>query len=293
MIRAVKAFNSLFEKSLDPKSLAKHRMNVERAGRLVVSKRKISIRSFMAGNIRCEAIRAKDNYNPKYAILYAHGGAYNSGGLNYSRVLASKMAIATGMTVFTFDYRLAPENPYPAAFDDGMEVWRFVTKGKYKPDRLFLAGDSAGGNLALCMAQRLRDDDQKMPKGIILFSPWTDMTLTSNSYDEKESVDPVLTKKFVKEAADAYIAGSGNAGETRFSPVYGSFEGFPPTLIMAGENEILLDDSRNLKENIIRDGGRVTMDIAKDGWHVYQLAPLPISRQAMVRVAEFVDEFVI
>lgn len=289
MFKAVKAFNSLFEKSLDPKALEKHRKNVERAGKLVTSRKKIDVKRFKIGDICCEMVRPQEGYDHKTVILYAHGGGYISGGLNYSRVLASKMAIATGHAVFTFEYRLAPEHPYPAAFNDGMAVWEFLTKSRFKPDRIILAGDSAGGNLALVMAQKIRQKEQAVPKGLILFSPWTDMTLTNDSYEEKAVLDPILTKKFVTEAADAYIAGHGEAEEPQFSPINGSFEDFPPTLIMVGENEILLDDSIKLREKIISEGGRAELDIEPDGWHVYQLTPLPISKKAMNKVAEFVS----
>ena len=292
LMKAVKASNSLFEKSLDPKVLEKHRKKVERAGKLVTSRKKITIKRFKIGDIRCEMIRPKDKYDRKTTVLYAHGGAYISGGLCYSRVLASKMAVAMGCTVFTFEYRLAPENPYPAAFDDGMAVWKFLTKSRFKPERVMIAGDSAGGNLALVITQKLKQNGEAMPGGLVLFSPWTDMTLSGGSYEEKESVDPIFTKQFVKEAADAYIALPGEAADPKFSPVFGSFEGFPPTLIMVGNNEILLDDSIKLQENMIRDGVRAELDIEKDGWHVYQLAPLPIAKKAIKRAAEFVSNVI-
>lgn len=139
MMKALRAVNSLSGKSADDADLKSHRKTLERSGRLAAPKGNVTIKRFKVGNIPCELIKPDFAHNPQYAIIYAYGGGYISGGLYFARILAAKMAIATGFTTFSFDYRLAPENPYPAALDDGMAIWDFLTKGKYAPDHVLLA----------------------------------------------------------------------------------------------------------------------------------------------------------
>jgi acetyl esterase/lipase len=227
-------------------------------------------------------------HNPQYAILYAHGGGYISGGLFFARILAAKMAIATGFTTYSFEYRLAPENPYPAALDDGMAVWEYLTKNRYTPEQIILAGDSAGGNLVLCMTQRIMAEGKQKPAQLLLFSPWTDMTGTSESYETNQDIDPILTKEFVMNSANAYM-GVNDPTDPVFSPLYGSFKDFPPVYIMAGRNGILLDDSVKLKEKIDSSGGKAELDIEEKGWHVYQQMPGSMAKKAMKRLAEHVS----
>ncbi|MCR5686091.1 MAG: alpha/beta hydrolase [Lachnospiraceae bacterium] len=288
----MKAVNSISGRSVNEADLKNHRKAVERAGSLTAPKANVKISSFNVGDIRCEAIRPVYAHNPRYAILYAHGGGYISGGLGYARVLAAKMAIATGFTTYSYEYRLAPEHPYPAALDDSMEFWTYLTREMYQPDHILAAGDSAGGNLVLCLVQRLLESGFPIPKALLLFSPWTDMTGTADSYENNKELDPILTRQYVTDASKAYIAGAGDPGEARFSPLFGDLKCLPPSLIMAGRNEILLDDSIRLHEGIIDAGGRSILDIEENGWHVYQQMPVPIAKRAMIRLAEYVSGLV-
>ena len=166
--------NFISGKNMTPEELKKHRTLAEWAGRLAAPKGDITVNRFKVGKIRCEAVKSDFAHNPDYVILYAHGGGYVSGGPDYARILAGKLAMATGFTTYSFAYRLAPEHPYPAALDDGMAVWKSLIENKYEADHILLAGDSAGGNLALCMVQRLISESKPLPKEILLFSPWTD-----------------------------------------------------------------------------------------------------------------------
>ncbi|MCR4842443.1 MAG: alpha/beta hydrolase, partial [Eubacterium sp.] len=224
-----------------------------------------------------------------YIILYAHGGGYTSGGLNYARILAAKMAISTGYDVISFEYRLAPENKYPAQLNDAMDVWdRIVSRG-YSPREVLIAGDSAGGNLALCLTQRLIRQ-RVSPRALILFSPWANMEAASATYDMYDGLDPILSRTFVERCAEAYMPEGADSSSPEYSPLHGSFRRFPPTLIQVGRTEILLDDSVKLHSRIVSAGGRATLDIEDDGWHVYQQMPVSIASRAMKRVGDFVDE---
>ncbi|MBR6303512.1 MAG: alpha/beta hydrolase [Lachnospiraceae bacterium] len=290
MMKAMKAFNFISGSSAEEEDLKKHRESVEKMSRLVTPKDDVNIAHFKVGDIDCEAIRSCENFNPHYAIMYAHGGGYMSGGADYARILGTKLAIATGFTTVTFSYRLSPEHPYPAAIEDGMDVWNYLTRGVVSPTHLYLAGDSAGGNLALCLTQMLLSEGRETPKGLILFSPWTDMTGNAESYETNKDVDPVLSKEFVENAVKVYINGAGTPDEARFSPLFGSFDNFPPTVCFAGKNEILFDDSKRLCDRIKEAGGKAVFDVEEKGWHVYEQLPIPIANQAMRRLSKYIKD---
>ncbi len=288
LLKALKMVNFISGSSLDTEDLKRHRRTMERAGQFVAQKNDIEIRSFNVADIKCEELIPELAHNPNYAILYAHGGGYVTGKLNYARILASKLALSTGFTTFSFNYRLAPEHPYPAALDDAIAIWDYLTASNYSPDRILIAGDSAGGNLALCITQRLLAEGRALPKGLLLFSPWTDMTSDAPSYETYKDRDPILTKEYVLGAAKAYMGEGTDPKDPRFSPLFGELKGMPPVFIMVGRNEILLDDSLRLKEKIISYGGRAQLDIEENGWHVYQQMPLPMAAQAMKRLSAYV-----
>lgn len=290
LMKAMKALNFISGSSTDEEDIKKHRESVERVSRLATPKGDVDIEHFAVGEIKCESVKSLSNYNPHYVILYVHGGGYLSGGLDYARILAKKLAVATGFTTFTFAYRLAPEYAYPAAIEDGLSVWDHLTGGMYSPSHILLAGDSAGGNLALCLTQELLKKNRPTPRELLLFSPWTDMTCKAKSYETNKDIDPVLSREFVENAARAYIAGAGDPADSRFSPLFGNFTAFPPTYIMAGRNEILLDDSIRLCERI-REAGRIAeLDIEEKGWHVYKQMPVKIASLAINRLARHIEK---
>ena len=131
LIKALKAINFISGKNMTEEELIKHRRMVDWVGSMATPKGDVKIRKFSVNGIPCEAVRPEFAHNPQYGILYAHGGGYFAGGLDYARVLAVKMALATGFTTYSFAYRLAPEHPYPAALEDGEAVWEYLTKDKY------------------------------------------------------------------------------------------------------------------------------------------------------------------
>ena len=287
LMKVVKAFNHRGT-SMTKASLKRQRKALEHMSGFVTPTADIEIRSFTVGAIACEEIRPKVNLYPHHCILYAHGGGYICGGLGYARILAAKLALATGITTYSFDYRLAPEHPYPAAIKDGLSVWEYLTKDLYQPENVFAAGDSAGGNLILCMSRRLIKNKGIGPAGLLLFSPWTDMTGKSESYDIHKDDDPILTREYVMWAAKAYIAGAGNQDDPRFSPLFGKLDDLPTVYIMVGRNEILLNDSLTLQKKITESGGRAILDMEEKGWHVYQQMPVLIAEKAMERAAKFI-----
>lgn len=289
LMRAIKAFNSIGGNSLTKEDLKRQRSAMDRAGRLAAPKGDVSIEAFKVQEISCEWIQPEMARNPQYVILYAHGGGYICGGLGYARILAAKLALATGFSVVSFAYRLAPEHKYPAQLEDGQAIWDYLLQKGYGASNILMAGDSAGGNLVLCLTQRLLKEDRIPPRALLLFSPWTDMSAESPSYEEYAEKDPILTHSYVCSVSQAYAGKDADMADPCFSPLNGDFEGFPPTFIMVGKNEILLDDSTRLHKKINKAGGKALIDIEKDGWHVYQQLPLPMANRAMKRLADYIS----
>ncbi len=292
LMKAIKAVNSIGGKSLTEEDLKKQRTAMERAGKLAAPVSDVTVKEFAIGKIFCEWLTPDFAHNPQYVILYAHGGGYTCGGLAYSRILAAKLAVATGFSVVSFEYRLAPENKYPAQLEDGMAVWNYLMQKGYGAKNVLFAGDSAGGNLVLCMTQKILAKQEISPKCLLLFSPWTDMTATSKSYQTYQDKDPILTRDYVLGVRDAVIGEGADAANPKYSPLFGDFTNFPPTLVQVGKNEILQEDSVALVKKINKSGGKAIIDIEKDGWHVYQQMPLPMANRAMKRLADYVSEVI-
>ena len=289
VIKTLKAVHSMAGMARNDAEIKRHRKLADLASRITTPIVGVERRKFRIGKIHCQEVKPISEYNPDYVILYCHGGGYVSGGLNYAVNLSAKLAMATEFTVYSFAYRLAPEHPYPAAAEDANTVWEYLVKNIAQANYIFLAGDSAGGNMALCLTQRLITEGKQIPKELLLFSPWTDMTGTSKSYETNKDIDPILTKEFVMNSAWAYM-GDGNPEDPAFSPLFGSFEHFPPVYIMAGRNGIMIDDSIKLKEQIDKAGGTAELDIEEKGWHVYQQMPGSMAREAMKRLAAHVSD---
>lgn len=223
----------------------------------------------------------------KYVILYCHGGGYSTGSSLYARTLTGKLAASTSMDVLSFDYRLAPEHPYPAATEDAMQVWNYLMLLGYGARDIILAGDSAGGNLALSLTLKLKEEGRLLPRGLVLMSPWTDLTSSGKSHVSKAGIDPVLNASYLEEMIRNYAKGQ-NLSDPFISPLFGSYEGFPPTYIQVGSNEILLDDSVMLYKKLLKANVSVKLDLFKGMWHVFQMSPFKTAYEAMDKNAEFI-----
>ncbi len=223
----------------------------------------------------------------KYVILYCHGGGYSTGSSLYARTLTGKLASSTSMDVLSFDYRLAPENPYPAAAKDAMQVWNYLMLLGYGARDIIVAGDSAGGNLALSLVLKLKEEQRLLPRGLILMSPWTDLTSSGKSHVTKADIDPVLNAAYLTKMIDNYAKGQ-ELNNPYISPIFGNYEGFPPTYIQVGSNEILADDSVMLYKKLLKANVSVKLDVFKGMWHVFQMSPFKTAYEAMDKNAEFI-----
>lgn len=223
----------------------------------------------------------------KYIILYCHGGGYSTGSSLYARTLTGKLATSTSMDVLSFDYRLAPEHPYPAATEDAMQVWNYLMLLGYGARDIILAGDSAGGNLALSLTLKLKEEKRLLPRGLVLMSPWTDLTSSGKSHASKAEIDPVLDAAYLEKMIRNYAEGQ-ELTNPLISPLFGDYVGFPPTYIQVGNNEILLDDSVMLYKKLLKANVSVKLDIFKGMWHVFQMSPFKTAYEAMDKNAEFI-----
>ena len=223
----------------------------------------------------------------KYVILHCHGGGYSTGSSIYARTLTSKLAAGTSMDVLCFDYRLAPEHPYPAAAEDAMKAWNYLMLLGYGARDVIITGDSAGGNLALSLVLKLKEQERLLPRGIVLMSPWTDLTGEGKTFQTKAELDPVLDKEYIDRMTRGY-APDRDLTDPYISPLFGDFHGFPPVYIQVGENEILLDDSLRLYKNLIKAGVAAHIDRFPGMWHVFQMSPFKKASEAMDKNAEFI-----
>ena len=230
-------------------------------------------------------------HDKRHIILYCHGGGYTSGNLGYSRILAAKLANATGYEVLSFEYRLAPEYHFPAPLEDAMRAWDYLMHLGYGAREVTVAGDSAGGNLALVLAMQLRDAGRLLPRRLVLFSPWTDMTASGRSYETRRDADPMLTMDYIRAVRSAY-APCQELSSPLLSPLFGDFDHFPPTLIQVGENEILFSDSLRLRDRLVQSGVPCRMELWPDMWHVFQMFPMKKAAEAMESVGRFLLEIV-
>ena len=274
--------------------IEKHRQSQNHFGALlgnskVVLIEDVSIRDHpSAGEIlQGEWVYVNRAHMKKYVILYCHGGGYSTGSRVYARTLTTKLAMSTSMDVLSFDYRLAPEHPYPAATEDAMKVWNYLMLLGYGARDVILAGDSAGGNLALSLALQLKAQKRLLPRGLILMSPWTDLTASGQSHETKAAIDPVLNAGYLAEMTGNYAAKE-KLNDPFISPLFGDYEGFPPVYIQVGENEVLLDDSVMLYRKLLHANVSVRLDRFPGMWHVFQMSPFKTAYEAMDKNAEFI-----
>ena len=202
------------------------------------------------------------------AILYLHGGGYTCGSLDYAKGFAATLASECGVRVFCAAYRLAPENPYPAAVEDALTAFDYLLKKGYVSHQILLCGESAGGGLIYALSLKLKQLGRELPCGLIGISPWVDLTGSGASYETNRDNDPSLTQELLEFYAKCYTQ---NPTDPLCSPVRGDLTGLPPSLLFAGGDEILLDDARTLHDRLKAAGCRSKLFIAPGRWHAYVL----------------------
>jgi acetyl esterase/lipase len=220
-------------------------------------------------------------------ILYLHGGGYVSGSPRTHRALIGHLARHARARVLALDYRLAPEHAYPAALEDAWAAYWWLLQQEIAPARIVVAGDSAGGGLALALLLALRDAGAPLPAGGICFSPWVDLALTGGSL-HKNALTDYINVDILQATAAMYLGGH-DARDPLVSPLYGDLRGLPPLLVQVGSAELLYDDGRRLAQRARRAGVDVQFDVFRGMVHVFQFMYLiePKSRQAVQAAARF------
>lgn len=191
-----------------------------------------------------------EGVEPDLRIMFIHGGSFISGTLTGHRHVNKALSQASGMAVLSVDYRLAPENPYPAGLDDCVVAWTWMQAygpgGEGKSRATFLVGSSAGGGLAMATMLRLRDEGKPLPAAAAAFAPATDFTASSPSMTERAHLDPVMRPEDYAWVANLYVADGTDLTHPYVSPAFGDFSGFPPFLVHAGERDVLHDDGKRV-----------------------------------------------
>jgi monoterpene epsilon-lactone hydrolase len=249
---------------------------------------KVVFGDYAAGKVAIESVCAHES--PARVILYLHGGAFFMGSPASYRNRAMRLSYRCNAEVFVPDYRLAPEHPYPAAFDDALAAWKFV-KGLRPETPIFVAGDSAGGGLGLSLLVRLRDLGMAMPNGAFLLSPWTDLTVSGASVDGNRSKDLWFTRRHLEIWAGYYAAGA-DRRSPYISPVFAELSGLPRLLLLVGRDELLLDDALRLRDAATSVGTDVRVHIGAGMQHDWPLTLpwLDESRLAWSAMRNFVEE---
>ena len=231
------------------------------------------------------------HHHKKRVILYIHGGGYIAGSINSHKDLASRIAIASGAKVLIFNYRLAPEHPFPKGLTDVRAVYQWVTDNFQDSHTISLVADSAGAGLALALLSGLLTDGHPLPICSVLISPWIDLECKNTSHIENQEKDPMLSQSILKKTARLYT--DKDLSDPLISPVNKNFSGISPVLIQAGEYEVLVDDSKILSKKLIEAGATVQLEIWEDMFHVWHYFARYLSegRQAIQHIGNFIKKY--
>lgn len=230
--------------------------------------------------------------DPSRVLMFFHGGGYCSGSIVSHRRLVTEAGRVAGVRTLAIGYRLAPEQPFPAAYDDALTAWRFLRYQNIPAAHIVLGGDSAGAGLTVALISRLRDAHEELPGCAWLISPWTDLTMSGSTVFTKDAVDPLIHKQYLNELADAYLPAGIDRKDPRVSPLYADLKGFPPTLIQVGSAETLLDDATRFAAIAGTADVRVTLEIWPHMIHAWPLwnAHLEPGRRAVASAGAFIRE---
>jgi len=240
-----------------------------------------------AGGVPAEWVVAADADDDR-ALLYLHGGAYTRGSVRSHRSFCGRLSVATKAPVLALDYRLAPEHPHPAAVDDATTGYRWLLDEGFDPQRLVVAGDSAGGGLTAALLLALRAEGDRRPAGAVLLSPWVDLTLSGASMEERAAEDLICSPESLARSA-AWYAGGEDPACPLISPLFGDLTGLPPLLVLVGTAEVLLDDSLRFAAAADVGGVDLTLVVEEGLLHVWPLFPgVPESDDAVAQIGEWV-----
>ncbi len=234
------------------------------------------------------ATAGDDPASSEGVVFYVHGGGYISGSCSDHRAIVAKIVQGSGKAMLLFEYRLAPENPYPAALEDSLTAYRWLLAQGIASSQIVIAGESAGGGLALATLLALRDQAIPLPAAGVILSPWTDLTLAGESHRTRAKV--AIDPPGMSAVCSKYYYADHDPTNPYISPLYGDLHGLPPLLIYVGDHEMLLDDAVRFAEKAKAAGVEVGLTVGEGMVHCYPLmAPaFPEATQAMAEICAFI-----
>lgn len=251
----------------------------------------ITIKKEIIEGIKSEWLIPEDSDLTK-VILYVHGGGYVSGSCDDHRGFVAKFAKNCGVTNLVYEYRLAPENPFPAALDDSLKVYQQLFSKGFKPENIIIAGESAGGGLTLALLLALKEHNIALPKAAVAISPWTDLSCASESYKTKRKVSVAPADSWT--VFSKYYVGSNEATAPLISPLYGDMEGLPPIFINSGADDELFEDGEKFYMKAKNAGVDITFKAGTGMVHCYPLlSPLfKEAKEAMDEICGFIKKHI-
>lgn len=291
--KMVRRITSRFVRAIDTSKvdlahIVEMRERLDRLSRFLKRALRVSAEATTVNGLYAEWLRPKAAPEGK-VLLYFHGGAYLVGSCQTHRQLVSHIARAARINALVPEYRLAPEHPFPAAIEDAVGVYRSLLARGFKPNDIYIAGDSAGGGLTIATLLSLRHAAVPLPAAAVLLSPFLDVTASGESAVTRAGQDPWFDAKEVVVVADNYCRGGEDLKHPLVSPVFANVAGLPPTFIQVGDDEILLSDSTRFAEKMKAAGLDVEIEIWPEMWHVFQLfvGKMPESRRAIRRIGAY------
>jgi len=280
-------------RAFTPKSgeadLHKERIELDKLGAMFKLPKGIAVEKASAGGVPAEWLTPA-GVSDKRVVLYLHGGSYTCGSCNSHRSMVSNIAIASKARALLLDYRLAPEHPHPAAVEDAVAAYKWLLEGGVDPKHIVIAGDSAGGGLAVALLVSLRDANIPMPAASICLSPWTDLAFSGETWKSKAKADLIIFDYKEHAFAKMYLGGL-DARTPLASPLYADLKGLPPMLIQVGLDEVLLADSTRLVERLKQAGVNATLEEWEKMQHVWQFTAsfMPEARRAVQKIGGFMS----
>jgi monoterpene epsilon-lactone hydrolase len=249
----------------------------------------VSVEAGHAEGVPVEWTRTSGSDDVRGTLLYFHGGGYFEGSIATHRRLVASLCLAAGVRGLSVEYRLAPEHPFPAAVDDAVAAYRWLTgPGGEDPSRVVVAGDSAGGGLSAALLVALRDLGDPLPAGAYLISPWTDLASTGDSITTRASADPMIDPAETERVTSNYVP-DGDVRNPLVSPLYADLTGLSPLLVHVGDAEVLLDDAVRFADRARLAGVPVESEVWPEAFHVFQMLAglVPEADEAIAQAGEW------
>ena len=242
--------------------------------------------------VNCEWVLPKEYVKSSRILLYFHGGAYVAGTLDSHRDIVYHMAHRLGARAVSVDYRLAPEFSHPAPYDDAMHVYKSLLSQGEDPKQIIFAGDSAGAHLSIMTVKKIIEANLPCPMALLAFSPFGDASNSLDSRQRNKHLDPLLPLPVLEKILELIVPDEYNPKDPEFSPIYMSFEGFPPTFVSCGSLEILVDDAQMLYDAMIRDNVQANLRIYPDMPHAFMVCGklFPEGREAQYHACDWLTD---